>query len=295
MNSKIDGISLENAVFLSNSEIKAEEKESVILMPTTPPPTVLESYAEQNQPKTRKRRPNWKALLFVVIFFGGLLIAVFLQSPLSSVSYIEVLGNQHIRYDEILRTAEVEKGMSFLAIDKAEVKEKILRAYPRVLSVDVQVSWQGEVTIAVVEKALAGLIVQDASIYHLLQDGTVLAGTEKLGVERVPAISFDQPTPLQNGQKVTSPDLLELAKQIPEVDRAVLDNISEIRIASDGPWKIYMRDKFEVRIPARQFADKMKSYLEYRNALASDTAPGIINVFDAIYMESFKPQDKKGE
>ncbi|MFD2170817.1 cell division protein FtsQ/DivIB [Tumebacillus lipolyticus] len=264
-------------------------------MPTTPPPTVLESYAEQNQPKTRKRRPNWKALLFVVIFFGGLLIAVFLQSPLSSVSYIEVLGNQHIRYDEILRTAEVEKGMSFLAIDKAEVKEKILRAYPRVLSVDVQVSWQGEVTIAVVEKALAGLIVQDASIYHLLQDGTVLAGTEKLGVERVPAISLDQPTPLQNGQKVTSPDLLELAKQIPEVDRAVLDNISEIRIASDGPWKIYMCDKFEVRIPARQFADKMKSYLEYRNALASDTAPGIINVFDAIYMESFKPQDKKGE
>ncbi|TCP52930.1 cell division protein FtsQ [Tumebacillus sp. BK434] len=264
-------------------------------MPKTPPPTVLESYAEQHQQPKGKRRPNRKALLFVVVFFGGLLVAGFLQSPLSEVSYLEVKGNHQLRYEEILRTAELEKGMSLLAVDKGDVKDKIQSAFPLVQSVDVQVSWKGEVVIAVVEKKAAGQMVQGATLYRILQDGTVLAGTEKLEAEQLPVISMDRPGNLQPGQKISSPDLQELAKQIPEVDRAVLDQISEIRVTSEGPWRIYMRDKFEVRIPPRQFADKMKSYLAYRGALPADTKPGIINMLEANYLENFKPEEQKGD
>lgn len=264
-------------------------------MPKTPPPTVLESYAEQHQPPKGKRRPNRKALLFVVVFFGGLLVAGFLQSPLSEVSYLEVKGNHQLRYEEILRTAEVEKGMSLLAVDKGDVKDKLLSAFPLVQSVDVQVSWQGEVVIAIVEKKVAGLMVRDAMLYRILQDGTVLAGTKKLEAEQMPVISQDNPGKLTPGQKVSSPDVLELVKQIPEVDRAVLDQISEVRVTADGPWRIFMRDKFEVRIPPRQFADKMKAYLAYRGALPADTKPGIINMLEANYMENFKPEEQKGD
>jgi cell division protein FtsQ len=275
--------------------MELQEKRSRSIMRKTPPPTVLESHAEQNQQKDRKRRPNRKALLFILIFFSALLVAGYLQSPLSSVSYIEVKGNHQVRYEDILRTAELEKGMSLFSIDKGDVKEQILKTFPLVESVDVQVSWNGEVIIAVVEKKAAGVMIQDANLYRVLQDGTVLLREEKLEVEQLPVISLDNPVALQDGQKVQSPDVLELAKQIPEVDRAVLDQISEIRITAEGPWRIYMRDKFEVRIPPRQFADKLKSYLAYRSALPADTKPGIINMLEANYLESFKPLEKKGE
>ncbi|ASS75865.1 hypothetical protein CIG75_13475 [Tumebacillus algifaecis] len=260
-----------------------------------PPPTVLESYAEQQQPQTGKRRPNRKALLFVVIFFGLLLVAGLLKSPLSEVSYIEVKGNHQVRYEEILRTAELERGMSLLSINKGAVKEKLLTTYPIVETVDVEVSWKGEVVIAVVEKRVAGLMLQDAKLFRILQDGMVLPGREKLEAEQLPVISLDVPTSLTPGQKVISEDVLELVKQIPEVERAVLDQISEIYVTDEGPWRIYMRDKFEVRIPPRQFADKMKAYLAYRSALPVDTKPSIINMLEANYMENFKPEDKKGE
>jgi cell division protein FtsQ len=251
------------------------------------PPTVLETKSQQQKPEI-KRRPNWKALLFVLIFFGGVLLAVFLQSPLSAIRYIEVKGNHQVRYDELLRTAGLAKGMSFWKVDAQEAEERILKAFPIVESVDVQVSWTGEVVIAVAEKTIAGLVLTDKGFHRLLQDGTVLDRSEQAKADQVPIITMDHPPTLTPGQKVSSADLSELLKQIPEVKREVLDQISEIHMTADGPWRLFMRDRFEVRIPPRQFADKMRDYDKFRSALGKDKAPGVINLLESNYYEPFQ-------
>lgn len=242
------------------------------------PPTIAETYTGNNQPGERKRRPNWKALLFVVIFFVLVILAGFLQSPLSAVSSIEVKGIHQVRYEDILRTAKVEKGVSFWKIDKTDAAQAILEAFPLVQSVDVQVSWTGEVVIAVVEKGISGTLVTTEGFYRMLQDGTALKAEEKGEAGNVPLISMDTLPKVEAGEKVASGDLLELVKQIPEVERGVLDQISEIRITAEGPWKVFMRDKFEVRIPPHQFADRMKGYAKYRDGLGQDAQPGIIDL-----------------
>lgn len=241
-------------------------------------PTIAEKYTGKNQPAERKRRPNWKALLFVVIFFVLVMLAGFLQSPLSAVSSIEVKGIHQVRYEDILRTAKIEKGVSFWKINKTDAAQAILAAFPIVQSVDVQVSWTGEVVIAVVEKGISGTLVAPDGFYRVLQDGTALKPEDKGDTGNVPLISMDKLPKVEAGKKVASGDLLELVEQIPEVERGVLDQISEIRITADGPWKVFMRDKFEVRIPPRQFADKMKGYAKYRDGLGQKAQPGIIDL-----------------
>ncbi|HEU4962553.1 MAG TPA: FtsQ-type POTRA domain-containing protein [Bacilli bacterium] len=253
------------------------------------PPTVLETYQEQQKPE-KKRRPNWKALLFVLIFFAAVLLAVFLKSPLSALSYIEVKGNHQVRYDELLRAAGLQKGMSFWKVDTDEAEAQILKTFPLVESVDVQVSWTGEAVIAIVEKSITGLVLTDKGFYRLMQDGTVLDRSESGQAEQLPVITMERAPKLTPGQKTTSADLLELLKQIPEVKREVLDQVSEIHITGDEQWQIYMRDRFEVRIPARHFADKMQDYDRFRNALGKDKAPGIINLLESNYYEPFGQQ-----
>ncbi|MGB8956454.1 MAG: FtsQ-type POTRA domain-containing protein [Tumebacillaceae bacterium] len=242
------------------------------------PPTIAETYTGKNQSGERKRRPNWKALLFVVIFFVLVMLAGFLQSPLSAVSSIEVKGIHQVRYEDVLRTAKIEKGVSFWKIDKTDAAQAILEAFPLVQSADVQVSWTGEVVIAVVEKGISGTLVTPEGFYRLLQDGTALKAEDKGEADNVPLISMDNLPAVEAGKKVASSDLIELVKQIPEVERGVLDQISEIRVTSEGAWKVFMRDKFEVRIPPRQFADKMKGYAKYRDGLGKDAQPGVIDL-----------------
>jgi cell division protein FtsQ len=257
------------------------------------PPTLAETFADKQPTQPRKRRPNWKALLFVVVFFGGLLVAGYLQSPLSTVSTIEVKGIHQVRYEEILRAAGIQQGMSFWRIRKGDVADKIHAAFPLIESADVQVSWTGEVVIAVAEKSVAGLLHEGNKFYRLLQDGTVLEASGK-EESTLPVISMDNPPSVKTGARVTTPELLELAKQMPEVERKILDQISEIRITAEGPWKIYMRDRFEVRIPPRLFADKMKGYDKYRNALGADAKPGIISLQESEHFEPYQPAKKKG-
>jgi cell division protein FtsQ len=256
------------------------------------PPTLAETIAKQG-PSQKKRRPNWKALLFVVVFFGGLLVAGYLQSPLSNVSSIEVKGLREVRYEDVLRASGIRQGMSFWRIKKSEAASKIMVANPMIESVDISISWRGEVVISVVEKMVSGILLAEDGFHHVLQDGTVLEKIDRLEGTNVPILSLDTPPVVKPGEKVEGEDLLELTRQIPEVDRTVLDQISEIRITAEGPWRIYMRDKFEVRIPPRQFADKMKSYDTFRKALGSDKPPGILDL-ESNYYKPFTPGQQKG-
>jgi len=260
------------------------------------PPTIAETYAAKPA-ENRKRRPNWKALLFVVIFFLLVFVAVFLQSPLSAVSKITVTGNQLVRYEEILKQAGLEKGISFWKIDAEEAEASIRTAYPLIESADIEVSWTGEVAVAVVEKQLAGTLLTEAGFCTMLHDGTILRCQKELPNDTVPLISMENVPAITEGQPAASPDLVELVKQIPEVERKTLDQISEIRIAAAGPWQVFMRDKYEVRIPPRQFADKMNGYAKFRTALGADKPPGIINLVQSTYEPYQTPttQPKKEE
>jgi cell division protein FtsQ len=259
------------------------------------PPTIAETYTNKKPSQERRRRPNWKALVFVVTFFGLVLLAVFLQSPLSSVSDIQVKGIHQIRYEDLVQVSQIQKGMSFWRINKSDVANRISKSFPLVESVDVQVSLSGKVVIAVVEKAVAGNLLVKDKLYRIMQDGTVLDNAMQAVADNMPVISMDAPPTVQVGKPVDNEDLQLLVQQIPQVDRTVLDQISEIHITTKGPWKIYMRDKFEVRITAREFAVKMKSYMRVRGALPKDQAPEIINLQETDYAEPFPSQQSSGK
>ena len=145
--------------------------------------------------------------------------------------------------------------------------------------------------IAVVEKGISGLLVTPDGLVRILQDGTALKAQEQGEAGHVPLISMDVLPAVESGKKIVSEDLLELAKQTPEVERGVMDQISEIHITAAGPWQVFMRDKFEVRIPPRQFADKMKGYAKYRDGLGKDVKPGIIDL-QANFFKSYQKEAK---
>ncbi|KEO83177.1 cell division protein FtsQ/DivIB [Tumebacillus flagellatus] len=256
------------------------------------PSTIAETYTSKTPKPTQKRRPNWKALLFIVVFFLLIVVAGFLQSPLSAVNTIDVKGNHEIRYDEIVRASGITKGMSFWRISSKKSADAILKAYPVIKTADIQVSWTGNVVIAVAEKAVSGTLVAKDGFYSILQDGTVLEKAAKPD-DSMPLITMETLPALKPGVVVQDANLQALAKQIPEVERSTLDQISEVRIPAKGPWQVFMRDKFEVRVPEKVFADKMNEYQKFRNSLPADTPPGILNLLESNYMQEYKNTAKK--
>ncbi|AUZ38538.1 cell division protein FtsQ/DivIB, partial [Bacillus sp. MBGLi79] len=74
----------------------------------------------------RKQKANRRLITFILLFFTMMLIIIYLQTPISKVSTVEIKGNKNVSKDQIISLSSIHKGQTeFWSLSKQKAAEKI--------------------------------------------------------------------------------------------------------------------------------------------------------------------------
>ncbi|MBO8171141.1 MAG: FtsQ-type POTRA domain-containing protein [Bacillaceae bacterium] len=238
-------------------------------------------------PRIRKRhatkRTNRTFLLLIYLFFTTVLVILFLRSPLSKVSEIEITGNELLRDETILSASGLQPDMPFFGIDTDEVEQQI----EQLLAVDqanVDRDFPGRVRVEIQEyRNVAFLVGKNGRLLPLLENGKTLPADWDGVIDRPIVTSFKRD------------DLLEqLASELKSLDRGVAAKISEIQHwpSDTDPYRLrlYMKDGNEVHTSIRDFSQNMNWYPSFVRYLEEEgKSNGIVTLLDGKWFVPYEP------
>ena len=127
--------------------------------------------------QSRKKKANRRLLFYLSIFFLLISVIVYLQSPLSNVKHIEVIGNDVLSEEEVLSGSGLAKGNNMWAINKSKIAGNIMNN-PLISDASVSREFPQSVNINIEEFQIIGYIPKDNVYYPLLENGKVLTSKE---------------------------------------------------------------------------------------------------------------------
>ncbi|GGA32643.1 hypothetical protein GCM10007416_01550 [Kroppenstedtia guangzhouensis] len=231
---------------------------------------------EQRVPPLRspgrgRKPPSIVAILFILLFFLGISMVLFLKSPLSEIREIRIEGNRWLSDREVMETARLMKEASWFHWDAKRAEDR-LRDLPEVKEASVIKSFPGMVRIQLREVNRVGYLSERGHIYPLLSDGSVLKKRPWKGkVDR----------PLVKGLN-QSPERKMIAAGLAQLPLQVSAEISEIRPGGNDTYpdlvKVYTLRDHLIRVRARDFGEKMKYYPHFM-----DRPPGTIHLLESTW------------
>lgn len=137
--------------------------------------TIDPRLAERRRSVAEQRiRSNLRRLVWLLMAVGLVAAGVWtLQSPVFSVTSIEISGVVASGAERVVLEAGVEKGVPLISIDTASVEDAI-EADPRVVSASVSRSWPQTVVVEVEERFPVAWVVSPAGSVHVAADGVVI-------------------------------------------------------------------------------------------------------------------------
>lgn len=122
----------------------------------------------------RPNRPSTRWAIWVIWgFFTGILVMLFLQSPLGKVERIQVEGNRWWPETDLVKRSGLKPGVSFFGWSTDDVEMR-LRSIPAVRSVKVSKHFPGTVHIRVTEYPQVAWWDAGRSQFPVLANGAVL-------------------------------------------------------------------------------------------------------------------------
>jgi cell division protein FtsQ len=227
---------------------------------------------------TRSRKPpSFVAILCILLFFSGILIIVFLKSPLGEIREIRVEGNQMVTTEELLQLAQLERGSPYFHWDGGEAQRRIT-ALPGVREAVVVKTFPGTVTITVKESQRVAFWMDGDRVYPVLDNGEVLT-------ERPWSGELDKP--LLRGWEDPEEVDPSLAGGLADLPKRIQDDLSEIQPGGDATYpdlvRVYTRHRHVVRVRAQEFGEKVPYYSMFRNH-----PPGTLNLLESTWFEPEK-------
>ncbi|MDA8354421.1 MAG: FtsQ-type POTRA domain-containing protein [Firmicutes bacterium] len=218
-----------------------------------------------------RKPPSVTAIFFILLFFLGIGVVLFLKSPLSEIRNIRIEGNELVSDREVLETIRLVKGTSFFHWDAGQAEEA-LTTLPEVRDASVTKSFPSAVRVRLNEVERVGYWSRGDRLYPLLSDGSVLREDPWEGEVDRPVIRG-----LNKGEV-----LISVAKGLSRLSPGVIDEISEIRPGQDDTYsdlvKVYTRRDHLIHVRARDFGEKVKYYAHFKNR-----PPGTLNLLESTW------------
>ncbi len=238
---------------------------------------------------TRRRRMAFAA--WIIVFFVGISIAVYIRSPLAKVKAIVVQGAVNLSVSQILNDTGITVGESLFQVPATSAEHRLLADYPILYqAVSKRNFISQKVIISLREKVVAGILAVNGTLYRILTDGTVLdKDTTGVGVS-APIITTSSPVSVSLGEKLTDPSLLSICSQLPGLPLSVAQQLSELQVENfqeNAVILAFTRDGYEIRMPVQGIAGSMALYEDiHQKLLRQHIAPGLIDVMNghtAVY------------
>ena len=230
--------------------------------------------------EARKKKANRRLIFYLSIFFFLISAIVYLQSPLSYIKHIEVIGNEVISEKEVIERSGLSSDTNIWVIHQSQVIEH-LKKQPIIKDVEVKRKLPQTVQIKVTEHHVIGYIKNDLQYHPVLENGMIISTVHIPYTGDKPLLhQFDDEQYLQR-----------IASELSEVPEHIFQLISEIKWepTEKNKYKIvlYMNDGYIVHATLRDFASKMATYPSIVAQLEPDEK-GIIHMGVGTYFEKIE-------
>ncbi|MCP3026206.1 cell division protein FtsQ/DivIB [Halobacillus sp. A5] len=236
--------------------------------------------------QVRKKKANRRLIQYLSVLFLLISIVVYLQSPLSHVSKVEIEGDRFINEEEIRELSGVTSTANIWQVDPAEVEEKVSQ-HSQVMDVKVNRDLPSTIVVEVEEAERIGYIQSDGQFQPILENGEKIDSSEQLPGGDAPILKgFNESTYLE-----------EMSKQLNDIPKSISSLISEVHYTPDdeNPYLItlYMNDGYEVQASIRTFAEKITAYPSIVSQI-EEGERGIIHIDVGAYFEAY-PESEDDE
>jgi len=231
-----------------------------------------------------KKKSNKKLISIIVILFIALLIIIFLNSPLSKITEVQISGAQFISNTEVMNYAEIKVGDSFVFSSNKKIKEALLHN-SSIQDVTVTKRFPGTIKINVQEyKVVAFELSDNGELIALLASGaSIVTNSERMQIMDKPILTGWEPDDMNKK---------ELMKQLASIDNTLLADISEISPIPSSAFPdrilIFTRTKFEVITAISLLREKVATM----NGVIETQAPGRLTL---LLADTFVPFDIESE
>lgn len=205
-----------------------------------------------------QRPPAWRAIGFILLFFMGVLVVLFLHSDLSKIDQVEVEGNFLVSDEEVRSKAGLVKGADFFRWD-ADQARKALKQVPAIADVSIERSFPGTLRIQIREWETLALWQDEHGLYPLLANGSIQF---KRPWENH---SFDGPI-IRDFSEEKAKELAEKLVKIPASTRRDLSEITPKASEIYGDLiQVTSRQDHLIYVQLGNFHEKLKLYPRFRN------------------------------
>ncbi|SHE62077.1 POTRA domain-containing protein, FtsQ-type [Seinonella peptonophila] len=204
------------------------------------------------------RSPSPLVFLFIFLFLAGILLTLFMRSPLSKVSQIHIQGNRLLTKQQILQQANLQRDSFFFDLDRESIRSSLLKR-PEIADVKVDRRFPNRLYIFLHEyPVVAYLSYQQRFAIPVLSNGVLLGNHAcPIQVATRPLIesdAWDERIFLAIKGLASVP--VTLRKQFLTIDQ-VSGQPDQVMIRSQYHHRIYIR--------ASEIKQKLPLYLSFRN------------------------------
>ncbi|MCZ0703339.1 cell division protein FtsQ [Natronobacillus azotifigens] len=234
--------------------------------------------------EARKKKTNRRLIFYVFLFFSLISIVIYLQSPLSYVGNIEIIGNRYVSAEEIIKYSKLSSETNIWGVSTEEVSERISQ-HRELNEVEVSRVFPNTIEIHVSELDKIAYLNNGDNFHPLLENG------KKLDALRIVNIQGDAPI-LYNF--TDNEYLIALASELKELSPSIHALISEIywEPSESNPHQVllYMIDGHQVETTIRNFANYLSSYPSIASQL-DDNQLGVIRIGEGgAVFQSYRPE-----
>lgn len=221
--------------------------------------------------RVERKAPSLWAVLFIFLFFIGILFVLFLRSPLSHISTIMISGNHLLTKHEILQQSGIRLGMSFFGVNTKDVESKLHRV-SGIKEVSLNKQFPNLISIQVTEYPVIAYIDDEQTLIPVLANGAFL--------QTHPATSMLSTMPIMEGWDKEKASFLQLTSQFAHLPASTRSQILTVRPLEHKPdyAVLWTRKEHKVEVRIDQLAEKMKLYPKFLKQ-----PPGTVHLLDSVW------------
>lgn len=224
-----------------------------------------------------KRSPSPWVLLFIWLFFLGMLLVLFLRTPLLKIQHIAIKGNHLLPTKEIAKVVQFQRGQPYFLVDESQLAQKIERL-PGIHKVEVSKQFPNQLQIQVQEYSVLAYVERsDQLLVPLLSNGQLMHQYPQYArVSTQPVLTPDELTPT----------MIQAFKQLTHLPiqlRRLIVDVSELTAAS-GQVMLTTSHHHRLIVRADEIREKVPLYASFQKH-----PPGTLYLLTSIWFEKEPP------
>lgn len=232
----------------------------------------------------RRRKANRRLIFMLFLFFTLIAVVAYVQSPLSHVKKVTVIGNEMYSTSELINKTGLSSKTNIWKVKTKEVVAK-LTSLGEIKKASVKIQWPNTIMIQVQEHNRIAYLEKNKAYFPVMENGKVIKDRKTNEITG----NFPILSDFKEGEVLD-----EMVTGLRNLPNEILNSISEIHYTPNKTDKyhisLFMNDGFEVSATISTFSEKMVNY----PSIISQLDPNKKGIIDLEVGSFFKAYDTQG-